>query len=254
MSEKKNGKELKEMGFLDHLEELRWRIIKSLLSVLFFAVIAFLFSDVFIKLLVKPIKEINPAVKFQVLKVQGILVLKLWIAFAMGIAFSIPVIVYQIWAFVSPGLYEHEKRWIPWLFVGVTCFFIAGAVFAYFVIIPFAVRFLTGLGIEDVEKNISINYYAKFVMQLILASGILFQMPVLSFILTKIGLISPMTLKKYWRHAVVVILVLAAFITPPDPVSMIMMGIPLFFLYEFSILVSKIAYKPVEEDTESPAG
>ena len=102
--------------------------------------------------------------------------------------------------------------------------------------------------------NISINYYAKFVMQLILASGILFQMPVLSFILTKVGLISPMTLKKYWRHAVVVILVLAAFITPPDPVSMIMMGIPLFFLYEFSILISKIAYKPVEEDAESPAG
>jgi len=251
-----NGNEVKEMSFLDHLEELRWRIIKCIFGILIFAVVSFLFSDFVIKLLIEPIKKINPEVKFQVLKVQGLLVLKLWIAFALGIAFSIPLIVYQIWAFVSPGLYQHEKRWVPWLIASVTIFFIGGAVFAYFVIIPFAVRFLTSMGVEDVEKNISINYYAKFVMQLIIAAGILFQLPVLSFILTKIGLISPETLRKYWRHSVVIMLVLAAFITPPDPISMIIMGIPLFLLYELSIIVSKIAYKPIKEneDEESPAG
>lgn len=244
----------REMGFLDHLEELRWRIIKSLISVVIFGIISFIFSDFFIDLLLKPSKHLSPDMTLQVLKVQGMLVLKIWVGVVMGIVFSIPVIVYQIWAFVSPGLYESEKRWSYWLVISVTVFFVLGAIFAYFVIIPFALRFLIGIGVAEVEKNISINYYVKFVLQLMIAAGLIFQMPILSFILTKMGLITPAFLKKYWRHAVIVILILSAFITPPDPISMIIMGIPLLFLYEFSIFISKIAMRKQEEDEENLAG
>ena len=182
--------------------------------------------------------------------------LKFWVAFVMGSVFSIPVIAYQIWAFISPGLYKHEKGWAPWLITSVSLFFLLGAIFAYFVIIPFVLRFLIGIGVPDIDKNISINYYTTFVLRLLIGAGLVFQMPVLSFILTKMGLVTPKILKKSWRYAIVIIFIFAAFITPPDPVSMFMMGIPLIFLYEFSIFISKIALKSTKEnsDEESLAG
>jgi sec-independent protein translocase protein TatC len=250
----KHSDKTAEMGFIDHLEELRWRIIKSLICIVIFGIISFIFSDFFIDLLLKPSKYLNPDMTLQVLKVQGMLVLKIWVGVVMGIVFSIPVIVYQIWAFVSPGLYESEKKWSYWLVISVTVFFVLGAIFAYFVIIPFALRFLIGIGVPEVEKNISINYYVKFVIQLMIAAGLIFQMPILSFILTKMGLITPKFLRKYWRHAMIVILILSAFITPPDPISMIMMAIPLLFLYEFSIFISRIAMREQEENEENLAG
>jgi sec-independent protein translocase protein TatC len=250
---KGGANDMAEMGFLDHLEELRWRLLKALFSIVIFTIIAFLVSDWFIQILIRPARRLQPDMTIQVLKVQGMLMLKFSVALVMGIVFSIPVIAYQFWAFVAPGLYPGEKRWGPWLVISVTVFFLAGVTFAYFVLIPFAIKFLVGIGAAEVEKNISINYYAKFVLQLLIASGVIFQMPVLSFILTKMGLITPKFLRRSWRYAIIIILIFAAFITPPDPVSMIMMGIPLFLLYEFSILVSKIAMKTAESDSDSNA-
>jgi len=243
--------DMKEMGFLDHLEELRLRLLKILFGVVLFTILSFLVSDFLIDLLLKPSKMLQPDMKLQVLKVQGMLMLKFAVALVMGIVISIPLIAYQLWAFVKPGLYPDEKKWGPALVISVTLFFIAGAAFSYFVLAPFAIKFLTAIGSPDVEKNISINYYAKFVMQLLVASGLIFQMPVASFILTKMGLITPAFLRKSWRYAVIVILILAAFITPPDPVSMLMMGVPLFFLYEFSIVVSRIASGSKESEPET---
>ncbi len=239
-----------EMGFLDHLEELRTRIFKILAAVIICAVGSFVFSDSLIDLILLPSKNLASDMTIQVLRVQGVLMLKMWVAFAMGIVLSIPVLAYQFWAFVSPGLLPDEKRWAPWLVVSVSLFFIAGAAFAYFILVPFAIRFLIGIGTAEIEKNISIEYYTKFVVQLMIASGAIFQMPILSFILTKMGLLTPKFLRKYWRYAVVIILIVAAFLTPPDPVSMIMMGIPLLFLYELSIFVSRLALRSkVEEET-----
>ncbi len=248
---KDKKKNMAEMGFLDHLEELRWRLLKALFSVIIFMVLTFLFSDIFIDFLIKPSKTLQPDMKIQVLKVQGMLMLKFGVALVMGIVFSIPVIAYQFWAFVTPGLYPNEKSWGPWLVLSITLFFLVGVLFAYFVLIPFAIKFLIAIGTPEVEKNISINYYAKFVLQLMVASGFIFQMPVASFILTKMGFITPMFLRKSWRYAIIIILFLAAFITPPDPVSMLMMGIPLFFLYEFSILVSRVAMKGARRDSDN---
>jgi sec-independent protein translocase protein TatC len=250
---KGSANDMAEMGFLDHLEELRWRLLKALFSIIIFTFITFMVSDIFIQFLLRPAHLLQPDMKIQVLKVQGMLMLKFSIALVMGIVFSIPVIAYQFWAFVAPGLYPSEKRWGPWLVISVTIFFLVGVTFAYFVLIPFAIKFLVGIGTTEVEKNISIDYYAKFVLQLLVAAGVIFQMPVVSFILTKMGLVTPKFLRKSWRYAVIIILIFAAFITPPDPVSMIMMGIPLFLLYEFSILVSKIAMKKTESDSNSNA-
>lgn len=242
---------MKEMGFLDHLEELRWRLLKILFSVILFTVFCFVISDFLIELLLKPSRMLQPDMKLQVLKVQGMLMLKFAVALVMGIVISIPMIAYQFWAFVAPGLYPDEKRWGPLLVLSVTLFFLAGVAFSYFVLAPFAIKFLTAIGSADIEKNISIDYYAKFVLQLLVASGLIFQMPVASFLLTKMGLVTPAFLRKSWRYAVIIILFLAAFITPPDPISMLMMGIPLFFLYEFSIIVSRIAIRNERSESDS---
>lgn len=236
-----NGEDLKELNFLDHLEELRWRIIKALAAIMIVAIAAFIFSDIFIDVLLLPAEKLKEKMIIQVLKVQGMFMLKLKVAGVVGFVGAIPVIAYQVWAFVAPGLYEKEKKWGKWLVLGVTLFFVAGSAFAYFVLVPFALNFLISLGTEAVQKHISISYYTQFVLRMLIAAGVVFQMPVLSFVLTKMGLINPKMLRKFWRYAVVISLALAAFITPPDPVSMMMMGIPLLFLYEFSIVVSRLA-------------
>jgi len=241
---------MKEMGFLDHLEELRWRLLKILFSVILLTIICFTVSDYFIELLLKPSKMLQPDMTIQVLKVQGMLMLKFGVALVMGMVLSIPVIAYQFWAFIAPGLYADEKKWGPLLVISVSLFFLAGVAFAYYVLVPFAIKFLTAIGSPDVEKNISINYYAKFVMQMVVASGLIFQMPIASFILTKMDLITPAFLRKSWRYAVIIILILAAFITPPDPVSMILMGVPLFVLYELSIVVSRLASGKEKTDSD----
>lgn len=236
-----------EMGFLDHLEELRIRIIKCLVAIVIFTVGAFVFSDFFVDALMLPSKNIAN-MSIQVLKVQEMLMLKFKIAFIMGIIVAIPLIAYQFWAFVAPGLYQSEKRWGPYLVIFVTVFFLVGASFAYFVLVPFALEFLVSVGAEEIKRQFSLSYYAKFVIQLVLASGIVFQMPILSFLLAKMGLITKAFLRKYWRFAVVISFILAAFITPPDPVSMLMMGVPLLLLYELSIFIVGFAESKEKED------
>lgn len=239
-----------DMGFLDHLEELRWRIMKSLIGVIILAVGSFIFSDFFVEMLMLPSNNISE-MSIQVLRVQGMLMLKFKIAFIMGIILSIPVIAYQFWAFVSPGLYPWERKWGPSLVIFVTLFFLVGGSFAYFVIIPFALEFLVSVGDKDIMRQFSLEYYSKFVIQLVLATGVVFQMPILSFILAKMGLVNKRFLRKYWKYAVTISFILAAFITPPDPVSMLMMGIPLLLLYEISIYIVGIAEtQKKENDTE----
>ncbi len=238
-----------DMGFLDHLEELRWRIIKSLIAIVVFAIGAFVFSDFFVDALMLPSKDVDKML-VQVLKVQEMLMLKFKIAFIMGMILAIPVVAYQFWAFVAPGLYAQEKRWGPALVIFVTLFFLAGASFAYFVIVPFALEFLVSIGDPEIKRQFSLAYYSKFVIQLVLATGIIFQMPILSFILTKMGLITKQFLRKYWKYAVTLSFILAAFITPPDPISMLMMGFPLLLLYELSIFISGIAERKNEAEEE----
>ena len=226
------------MHFLDHLEELRWRLLKSLISVLIGSVVTFYFIDVIIEFLIKPTQSLTNPMDLQVLKVQGMFMIKWGIALIGGFVLAIPVLTYQLWKFISPGLYLNERKYVGPLIFFTYLSFLIGLVFSYTVIIPFSLEFFTSVGIDQIDNNFSINYYFNFVTWLMIGSGLIFELPVLVFILSVIGLLTPAFMSHYRRHSIVVILILSAFITPPDPVSLVLMFIPLWLLYEISIGVS----------------
>ena len=160
------------------------------------------------------------------------------IALFGGIIISIPVLTFQIWKFVAPGLYIDEKKYIIPLIIFTFLSFLCGLIFAYMIVIPFSLGFFTSVGFEGIQNNFSINYYFSFITWLMIGSGLIFELPVIVFILSIIGLLTPAFMRHYRRYAIVIILVLSAFITPPDPVSLVLMSIPLLVLYEVSIGVS----------------
>ena len=227
-----------KMGFLDHLEELRWRIIKGLLAIIVGSAVSFGFIDQILEILLKPTTATSYRIALQVLSVQGMFLIKWFIAFISGFVLAMPMVVYQIWRFVTPGLKINEKRYaLPGvLFACIS--FISGVSFGYLVLIPFSLEFFSGMGAGLVENNFSITYYFSFLTWLLLGAGLVFQLPVLSLFLSAIGVLTPPFMRHYRRHAIVTILILSSFITPPDPVSMLMMAVPLVVLYEISIGVS----------------
>ena len=223
------------MPFLDHLEELRWRLLKSLISVLIGAVITFYFIDQIIEFLIKPTQDLTNPMDLQVLKVQGMFMIKWGIALIGGFVLAIPVLTYQLWKFVAPALYMNERKYLGPLIIFTYLSFLIGMVFSYTVIIPFSLEFFTSVGVDQIENNFSINYYFNFVTWLMIGSGLIFELPVLVFILSIIGLLTPSFMVHYRRHSFIFVLILSAFITPPDPISLILMSIPLWLLYEISI-------------------
>lgn len=227
-----------EMPFLDHLEELRWRLIKSFISILVLTIVAFAFSDTFLNYLILPAQKINAPITLQVLKVQAIFVIKLELSVIVGVVASIPFILYQIWGFIAPGLREKEKKYIWPIIVVAMVSFLVGAAFAYFIIIPYALDFFLGLAPQNISNNIALDYYFGFMVRLILVFGIVFELPVLSMILSMFGLITPAFLRKYRRHAIVVFFIAAAILTPPDPTTQILLAVPMVMLYEVTIWVS----------------
>ena len=227
-----------EMGFLDHLEELRWRIIKGLLAIIVGSAVSFGFIDQILEILLKPTTSTSYRIALQVLSVQGMFLIKWFIAFISGFVLAMPVVVYQIWRFVTPGLKINEKRYALPVVLFACISFITGVSFGYLVLIPFSLEFFSGMGAGLVENNFSITYYFSFLTWLLLGSGLVFQLPVLSLFLSAIGVLTPPFMRHYRRHAIVTILILSSFITPPDPVSMLMMAVPLVVLYEISIGVS----------------
>ena len=230
----------KSMSFIDHLEELRWRIIKILSSIIFGGILTFFFIDSFLELLLKPLENTNSdnPINLQVLSVQGMFIIKWSIALIGGVVLAIPVITFQIWKFISPGLYANEKGFVlPLVFFSFVSFLL-GIIFSYAILIPYCLNFFASLSGETVLNNFSINHYFSFITWLLLGCGIVFQLPVVSFLLSTIGLLTPAFMRHYRRHAIVVIFILSSFITPPDPVSMLVMAFPLIILYELSIGVS----------------
>ena len=227
-----------EMGFLDHLEELRWRIIKGLLAIIVGSAVSFGFIDQILEILLKPTTSTSYRIALQVLSVQGMFLIKWFIAFISGFVLAMPVVVYQIWKFVTPGLKINEKRYALPVVLFACISFITGVSFGYLVLIPFSLEFFSGMGAGLVENNFSITYYFSFLTWLLLGAGLVFQLPVLSLFLSAIGVLTPPFMRHYRRHAIVTILILSSLITPPDPVSMLMMAVPLVVLYEISIGVS----------------
>ena len=237
------------MSIVDHLEELRWRILKSLGSIFLMSIITFNFANYLVDLLIEPANQISGEMNLQVLTIQGMFLLKWNLAIIGGIIFSIPVITIQIWKFLSPGLYDKERKiLLPLILTAFACFMLGG-MFAYKVILPFSLDFFASMITGGIENNFSINYYFNFVLALIIGSGIIFELPVASFLFSSIGLINPRFLRQYRREAIMGTVVLSAIITPPDPISLIIMSIPMIILFEISIFVSWFANKLFNQES-----
>lgn len=254
MSEKKKNKNSQgigeesgeEMNFLGHLDELRRRVFYGLIGTAIGSGIAAIFIDTIINVvLLAPAR--NAGIALQNLQPFGIPFLYFKVIFIAGGIISSPFLLYQIWRFIAPGLYETERSWARRITLFTSISFLSGVAFAYYVMIPSMLDFAASFSSENIRNDIDVNQYLSFLILILLAAGALFEMPIVSYILTKAGIISPKVLRKYWRHAIVVILILAAVLTPtPDPVSQMIFAAPLFVLYEISIWVSKIAYKRAE--------
>jgi len=161
------------------------------------------------------------------------------VAFYAGLFLSVPLLLFQVWKFVAPGLYEHERRYsFPFLIIS-TILFLLGAIFAYVVILPIALHFLISQGGELWQPNITLSNYLSFCMRLILAAGLVFEFPVLMYFLAKVGVVTPEFLVKNRKYAVLVAFVIAAILTPPDVFSQVMLAVPLCLLFEVSIFVAK---------------
>ncbi len=250
--------EEKEMSFFEHLEELRWHIIKAIIAIVAVAIGFFaLGSIVFDTIVYAPRHDSFPTYKafcalsertcfgppdFELItrEMGEQFFIHIKVSLWLALIFTFPFVFYQFWAFVKPGLYEHEKQAAGMVVSTCTFLFYMGVSFGYFIISPFAITFLAGYHIgADAVNSPTLASYVSYMMMFTLPVGFVFQMPLLVYFLSKIGVVTPERMKKYRKHAFIVILILAAIITPPDIVTQFLIGIPVFLLYETSILVSK---------------
>ncbi|MCF8227096.1 MAG: twin-arginine translocase subunit TatC [Bacteroidales bacterium] len=260
-----------EMSFLDHLEVLRWHLVRSLVAILSFAIIAFIFKSViFDVIIIAPKTPEFPTNRFLCMLGQEVNIQRLCInsqpfplqtvkmaeQFAMhivvsligGVIISFPYVFWEFWRFIKPAMYDKEKRTASGAVFYTSLLFMMGVAFGYYLIAPLSVHFLGNYRVsEEVVSNPTLRSYVQTVSSVVLASGIVFELPVLSYFLTKIGLITPAFLKKYRRHSLVLILALSALITPPDIFSQVMVSMPLIVLYEVGIGISKRIVKRQEE-------
>jgi sec-independent protein translocase protein TatC len=238
-----------EMSFFDHLEELRLRIGLAVLGIVIGCIIAGVFVDQLMNwVLLKPAASVN--MELQNLRPFGQAFLYFKVVIMAGLIISMPYTLYQLWKFIAPGLYEKERRWAGKITIYTSFCFLAGVAFAYWIMIPVMLSFTASFGSSLIKNSIDVTEYFSFITTTLLSAGLIFELPMIAYILSKIGIISPEMLRKYRRHSIVVILVLAAALTPStDPVSQLVFAAPLWVLYEISILVTVFARKKEESVT-----
>ena len=253
----------KEMTFLDHLEALRWHLVRSIFAIVIISIAAFIFKDIiFDSIILAPktpefftnrlLCSFGQTVNVQTLCINskpfeiininmaGQFSTHIMISLIVGLILAFPYLVFEIWRFISPALYPKEKSHARGAVFFISLLFILGVLFGYFVIIPLSVHFLGNYSVSaQVTNQINLISYISTVSSITLATGVIFELPVLIYFLTRIGLVSPEFLKKYRRHALVIVLALSAIITPPDVFSQILVAFPLMFLYEIGIIISR---------------
>lgn len=234
------------MPFLHHLEELRWRLLKSVLTIIVFAGLSFYFSERIFKFLIHPLGD----VKLYVTEVTGSFYAYLKISLLTGILASLPILFYQLWAFISPGLFEREKKAVLPLVMVSTLLFLLGTGFCYYVTLPISLAFLIGFSGEILSPIITVGSYISFASMLLLAFGFGFQLPIISYFLGKIGILSSAFLAHGRRYAIVIMLIVSAIITPPDVFTQLLLAIPLYILYEVSIIVVRYTGAKDRQDKE----
>jgi sec-independent protein translocase protein TatC len=230
-----------EMSFLDHLEELRWRLVKIAVAVILTSIPCGIFwKRLFDIVMVYPLSLANPKPHLIFTTPVEAVIVSFKIAVGGGVILSAPIIFYQIWRFVAPGLYAREKKIVlPTVFLA-SISFVAGILFCYFML-PLVLKFLTNYAAYRLDPFFKVNDYFGFLFKLSLAFGVVFELPVVSFILARLGIINVSFLLKHWRIAIVSIAVIAAILSPPDAFSMMVLAIPLLLLYGISILIVRFA-------------
>jgi len=239
------------MPFWDHLEELRWRLIWSLIAVAIGTGVGFWLVTRFnvLGILVAPIRPFLNGTRLKYLSPSEPFFITLKLAVLTGFLMAFPVVMYQVWSFLSPALKKEEKRVIvPSLYLGLGLFGV-GVAFCYVIVLPMTLKFTMGFQTESLEQSIVIGEYMGMVLQLLLAFGAVFEMPIVLMVLGALGVVSPEFLSAKRRHAIVIITILCSLLTPGDVVTVtVMMMVPLLLLYEASIFLCKIVYpRPAPE-------
>lgn len=257
------------MSFIDHLEELRWRLVRSVSAIFVFFAASFAFKDfVFNKVLFGPTKadfltyrllcqlaekyNLSDAVCIREitydivnLEMAGQFMVHLKASLALGLILAFPYLIWELWLFIKPGMYEKEIKASRGAILSSALLFFAGVAFGYFILSPFSINFFANYSVSDnVQNTFSLTNYINFVSMFSLLSGLMFQLPVVIYFLAKIGMVSAQLMRTYRRHSFLGILVISAIITPADPGTMIIVAIPLYVLYEISIFIAQATYKP----------
>ncbi len=268
MSQEKEKKgALGDMSFLEHLEELRWHLVRSSIAVLVAAIVAFICKDFIFNTIIFAPKEPNFITYRALCKITEFLGIDgqciteipfriqsrtmggqfnahIWTSITAGIIVAFPYVLYELWKFISPALKDNEKKGSRGFILIASLLFFIGVLFGYYIVSPLAINFLGSYSVsKEVFNDIDISSYFSLIRSSTVASGVVFELPIIIYILTKIGLVNPTLLKKYRKFAIVIILAISAVITPPDVTSMIIVSIPILILYEISIFISKIVFK-----------
>jgi len=263
-----------EMSFLDHLEELRWHIIRSALAIFIFAIVAFIMKDfIFDTVILRPrmpdfwtnrmlaklgdlvgsdsLKINQTPLHLISIKIAGQFSTHIWVSIIAGFILASPVVFFEFWRFIKPALYEKEQKIATGAVFYTSFLFMLGVLFGYYLIVPLSINFLGTYNVSnEVANQINLISYINSVTSIVLASGVVFLVPIFSFFLSKVGLLTPKFMKTYRKHAYVVMLLVSAIITPPDIFSQIMVCLPLVFLYEIGIFISARVVKKREKELD----
>jgi sec-independent protein translocase protein TatC len=263
-TKKKSKNEPKgEMSFLDHLEALRWHVIRSFIAICVGAIVAFIEKDfIFDSIIFAPknpefwtnrmfallseylgveaLRINTHELQLISINMSGQFMVHVWTAIIAGLIIAAPYVIYQFWSFIKPALYENERKHATGAVFYMSFLFFIGILFGYYLIVPLSVDFLGAYSISSTVINqINILSYISTVTSIVIAGGVVFELPIIAFFLSKVGLLTPRFMKKYRRHSYLVLLIISAIITPPDVFSQIMVCIPLVVLYEVSIVISR---------------
>ena len=267
--------EEKTMSFLNHLEELRWHVIRATIAVIVLGLVAFIFKgfifDVIIfgpknadfptyRLFCKAAKAIGRPdsfcfeelpFKLQSRKMADQFSAHIWTSITAGIVIGFPYIIYEFWKFISPGLHDSERKSARGFIIIASLLFFTGVLFGYYIVAPLSINFLGSYTVSaHVMNEFDLNSYISVVRTSVLASGLIFELPIIIYFLTKIGLVTPEILRKYRKISIVIVLILSAVITPPDVASQIIVAIPIFILYEVSIYISAAVIRKQEKEAK----
>ncbi len=260
-------KNVNEMSFLDHLEDLRWHLIRATLAVLIAGIVAFLAKGfIFDTLIFGPTRSdfatynmlckasqllgfdsfCNTEILFEIQSrtMAGQFSAHIWTAITAGFIISFPYVIYEFWNFISPGMHDNERKTSRGFIIVSSLLFFLGVLFGYYVICPLSINFLGSYYVSDkVHNDFDLNSYIGLVRASVLASGLIFELPIVIYFLTKVGLVTPEFLRKHRKYALVIVLILAAIITPPDIASQVIVAIPVLILYQVSIYISKVVIR-----------